>query len=168
MLFTLAIIFFSFLTLVIQTTLLPCIQIAMVKPDLPLIIVIYAALYMEDMDAMSVGFAFGIVQDSLSHGLFGLQATTKCLTVVAVIILKNIFYSEDFLAGYIIAFIIIVAEAFLSAYLTNFLWLVKGELLWGRLALIITYNSIFVPPLFFVIKRGHLRCALLAERFSKI
>ncbi|MBU2591778.1 MAG: rod shape-determining protein MreD [Nitrospinota bacterium] len=168
MLFALAVIFFSFLTLVVQTTLLPYIQIATVKPDLPLIVVMYAALYMDDADAMSVGFTFGIIQDSLSHGFFGLQATTKCLTVVAIIILKKIFYSEDFLAGYIISFIIIVADAFLSAYLTNALWLARGELLWGRLTLIIIYNALFVPPLFFAIKSGLSKYILLKERFSKI
>ncbi len=69
-----------FLTLIVQTTLVPFIAINGIRPDLLLIVVVSTALLLGKEKGVGMGFFSGLLQDLASGNIFGLNALSKLAT----------------------------------------------------------------------------------------
>jgi rod shape-determining protein MreD len=74
---TIRYIFFLLLAFVVQTTWLDFIEVSALKPDLILLVLIYAALREGPLTATALGFAIGFLQDVYMPADLGLNALTK-------------------------------------------------------------------------------------------
>jgi rod shape-determining protein MreD len=64
---------------VVQATVGPALRIADVAPDLPLILVVLLALRRGPEFGCGAGFVAGLIQDTATGGLIGVQALTKAM-----------------------------------------------------------------------------------------
>ncbi len=65
------------LSLVLQTTVFNSLKIGLVKPDLPLIILVFLFLARSPVEAMFFGFFAGLLEDILSGDILGMSALVK-------------------------------------------------------------------------------------------
>ena len=74
-----AAILLGYAALALQSTLVPAIGIAGIRPDLPLVVVVLTALSRGAASGTIAGFLIGLAQDLGNPGFLGLNALAKCL-----------------------------------------------------------------------------------------
>ena len=116
---------FVLLNLILQATIFPAFTFGGVKPDLLLIIVVFAALLKGTATGVKVGFFVGLAQDILSGKFIGLFMLSKMLTGLCVGLVESKIFKENYLVPIVILF--------LATILHEFLFMFFGDLI-GRTA----------------------------------
>ena len=139
----------------IQTTWLGMFSIGGVVPDLALIWVVYCAVHYSRTMGVGSGMMAGILQDSLSGGLLGVNTLSKSFIGLFFSALKDKFYVEGVIP---ISFFLILSSLFdgLVFYLSMNTVLggeVATSFLYQSLPAYSLYNGIVGPVLFFALNR---------------
>jgi rod shape-determining protein MreD len=137
----------------LQTSILDCIDIFNVKPDLLLIAVIYASLSFEFKYALSLSIFAGVLKDVLAVNTFGIN--TLLFPLVSLLLIKlsrEISLDNNFI--YMVSTFIITL---LGDIITRIIFLFLGNyILWGiflRTAILESlYTALVLPLVFKVIK----------------
>ena len=134
----------------IQTTWLGMFSIAGVIPDLALIWVVYCGVHCTRTMGIGSGIAMGILQDSLSGGLLGLNTLSKSLIGFFFAALKDKFFVEGVVP---IAFFLAASSLFDGlVFYFSMNTVLKGEVassfLYQSLPAYSIYNGIVGPVLF--------------------
>jgi rod shape-determining protein MreD len=94
-----------FLFVAIEVSVLDWAQISGAKPDLVLILVMFAGLFLGPSRGLETGIAGGILKDLFSAGLFGMNAFVFGLTGFLIGVLNNSFFRESDMNRFFLVFI---------------------------------------------------------------
>ena len=139
----------------IQTTWLGMFSIGGVTPDLALIWVVFSAVHYSRTVGIASGIVIGILQDSLSGGLLGVNTLSKSFIGFFFSALKDKFFVEGVLP---IAFFLVISSLFdgLVFYL-SMNTVLEGEIttsfLYQSLPIYSIYNAVVGPVIFLVLNR---------------
>ena len=139
----------------IQTTWLGMFSIGGVIPDLALIWVVFCAVHYSRTVGIGSGIVIGILQDSLSGGLLGVNTLSKSFIGFFFSALKDKFFVEGVLP---IAFFLAISSLFdgLVFYL-SMNTVLEGEIttsfLYQSLPIYSIYNAVVGPVIFLVLNR---------------
>jgi rod shape-determining protein MreD len=134
----------------IQTTWLGIFSIGGVIPDLALIWVVYCGVHCSGNMGIGWGFVMGILQDSLSGGLLGLNVLSKSLIGFFFAVLKDKFFVE----GIVPVVFFLVASSLFDGLVFYFFMntVLEGDVassfLYKSLPVYSIYNGIVGPVLF--------------------
>ena len=136
----------------IQTTWLGMFSIGGVIPDLALIWVVYCGVHCSRNMGIGSGIVMGILQDSLSGGLLGLNTLSKSFIGFFFAALKDKFFVEGVVP---VAFFLVASSLFDGLVFYFFMnTVLQGELsssfLYQSLPAYSIYNGIVGPILFFL------------------
>ena len=139
----------------IQTTWLGMFSIGGVVPDLALIWVVYCGVHCSRTMGIGSGIVMGILQDSLSGGLLGLNTFSKSLIGFFFATLKGKFFVEGVVP---VAFFLVVASLFdgLVFYFSMNTVLegkVASSFLYQSLPAYSIYNGIVGPVIFLLLNQ---------------
>ena len=134
----------------IQTTLLGMFSIGGVVPDLALIWVVYCGVHCSRTMGIGSGIVMGILQDSLSGGLLGLNTLSKSFIGLFFVTLKDKFFIEGAIP---VAFFLVIASLFDGlVFYFSMNTVLEGEVassfLYQSLPAYSIYNGIVGPVLF--------------------
>ena len=134
----------------IQTTLLGMLSIGGVIPDLALIWVVYCGVHCTRTMGIGSCIVMGILQDSLSGGLLGLNTLSKSLIGLFFVALKDKFFVEGVVP---VAFFLMIASLFDGLFFYfSMNTVLEGEVassfLYQSLPAYSIYNGIVGPILF--------------------
>lgn len=137
----------------IQTTWLEIFSIGGVVPDLALIWVVYCGVHCSRSMGIGSGIATGILQDSLSGGLLGVNTLSKSFIGFFFATLKDKFYVEGVIP---IAFFLILSSLFDGlVFYFSMNTVLKGEVassfLYQSLPVYSIYNGLVGPIIFLVL-----------------
>ena len=139
----------------IQTTWLGMFSIGGVVPDLALIWVVYCAVHCSRTMGVGSGVITGILQDSLSGGLLGVNTLSKSFIGLFFSALKDKFYVEGVIP---VAFFLILSSLFDGlVFYFSMNTVLQGEVsssfLYQSLPVYSFYNGVIGPVLFLVLNR---------------
>jgi len=139
----------------IQTTWLGMFSIGGVVPDLALIWVVYCSVHCSRAMGIGSGMMIGILQDSLSGGLLGVNTLSKSFIGLFFSALKDKFYVEGVIP---VAFFMIVSSLFDGlVFYFSMNTVLEGEVatsfLYQALPAYSFYNGMVGPVLFIVLNR---------------
>ena len=139
----------------IQTTWLGMFSIGGVVPDLALIWVVYCAVHFSRTMGIGSGVLTGILQDSLSGGLLGVNTLSKSFIALFFSTLKDKFYVEGVIP---VAFFLVASSLFDGlVFYFSMDTVLKGEVvssfLYQSLPAYSIYNGIVGPIIFLVLNQ---------------
>ena len=137
----------------IQTTWLEMFSVGGVIPDLALIWVVYCCVHCSRAMGIGSGIVMGILQDSLSGGLLGVNTLSKSFIGFFFATLKDKFYVEGVIP---IAFFLILSSLFDGlVFYFSMNTVLKGEVassfLYQSLPVYSIYNGLAGPIIFLVL-----------------
>ena len=138
-----------------QTTWLELFSFGGVTPDLALIWVVYCAVRYSRAGGIGAGIAMGLIQDSLSGGLLGVNTLSKSLIGYFFFTLKDKFY----VGGMIPIGIFLVLSSIFDGLVFYFCMgtILKGEVassfLYQSLPVYSIYNALIGPFMFMVLDK---------------
>lgn len=137
----------------IQTTWLEMFSVGGVIPDLALIWVVYCCVHCSRAMGIGSGIVMGILQDSLSGGLLGVNTLSKSFIGFFFATLKDKFYVEGVIP---IAFFLILSSLFDGlVFYFSMNTVLKGEVassfLYQSLPVYSIYNGLVGPIIFLVL-----------------
>ena len=138
-----------------QTTWLKIFSFGTVTPDLALILVVYCGVRYSRADGIGAGIAIGLIQDSLSGALLGVNTLSKSLIAYFFATLKDKFYVE----GSIPLGIFLICSSIFDGLVFFFSMqtILKGEVpssfLYQSLPVFSIYNALVGPFIFFALDR---------------
>lgn len=137
----------------IQTTWLEMFSVGGVIPDLVLIWVVYCCIHCSRAMGIGSGIVIGILQDSLSGGLLGVNTLSKSFIGFFFATLKDKFYVEGVIP---IAFFLILSSLFDGlVFYFSMNTVLKGEVassfLYQSLPVYSIYNGLVGPIIFLVL-----------------
>ena len=137
----------------IQTTWLEMFSVGGVIPDLSLIWVVYCCVHCSRAMGIGSGIVMGILQDSLSGGLLGVNTLSKSFIGFFFATLKDKFYVEGVIP---IAFFLILSSLFDGlVFYFSINTVLKGEVassfLYQSLPVYSIYNGLVGPIIFLVL-----------------
>ena len=137
----------------IQTTWLEMFSVGGVIPDLALIWVVYCCVHCSRAMGIGSGIVMGILQDSLSGGLLGVNTLSKSFIGFFFATLKDKFYVEGVIP---IAFFLILSSLFDGlVFYFSMNTVLKGEVassfLYQSLPVYCIYNGLVGPIIFLVL-----------------
>ena len=137
----------------IQTTWLGMFSIGGVVPDLALIWVVYCAVHFSRTMGIGSGVITGILQDSLSGGLLGVNTLSKSFIALFFSTLKDKFYVEGVIPVAFFLFLSSLFDGLVFYFSMN--TVLGGEVttsfLYQSLPAYSLYNGIVGPVLFFAL-----------------
>ncbi|MGI6064880.1 MAG: rod shape-determining protein MreD [Bacillota bacterium] len=128
---------FVLFNLIFQATILPEFTFRGVKPDLLLIIVIFAALLKGTVTGVKVGFFIGLAQDLLSGKFIGLFMLSKMFTGLCVGLVESKIFKENYLVPIVVLFFGTILHEFLFTFFGD---LICRVAYWGQ-----GWNSVVLP-----------------------
>ncbi|MEK9627645.1 MAG: rod shape-determining protein MreD [Nitrospinota bacterium] len=139
----------------IQTTWLSLFSVGGVVPDLTLIWVVYCGVHCSRAMGLGSGIVTGILQDSLSGGLLGVNTLSKSFIGWFFSTLKGKFYVEGVIP---VAFFLVISSLFDGlVFYFSMNTVLKGEVatrfLYQSLPTYSFYNGIIGPVLFVALNR---------------
>jgi len=139
----------------IQTTWLGIFSIGGVVPDLVLIIVVFSAIHSSRVIGIGAGVIMGVIQDSLSGGLLGVNTLSKSFVGFFFSALKDKFFMEGILP---ISFFLAISSLFDGLVFYLFMNTVLGgeisnSFLYQSLLIYSFYNALVGPVIFLVLKQ---------------
>lgn len=142
------------LLVVIQSTWLDVISIYGVRPDLSLIVVVYIAFKNPGIQGQAVGFASGLIQDSISMAPLGLNAFIKTTVALIANLLSGKFYIDRLLMPALFGFIAILLKALHLKVLSLFFGenIIVYQLFSSTLWIEALYTAVISPVIFMVLK----------------
>lgn len=108
------------ISLILESTILNGVNIAGIKPDLVLILVIFATFVYGKKEGIKLGFIFGLVEDIFLCKYIGLNAVTRMLTAYLIGTTEDIIFKDYAL--------IAALGLFIGTYLNNFLYILVSGL----------------------------------------
>ena len=137
----------------IQTTWLQMFSVVGIIPDLALIWVVYCCVHCSRAMGIGSGIVMGILQDSLSGGLLGVNTLSKSFIGFFFATLKDKFYVEGVIP---IAFFLILSSLFDGlVFYFSMNTVLKGEVassfLYQSLPVYSIYNGLVGPIIFLVL-----------------
>ncbi len=131
------------LTAVLQTTLLSYIQIASIRPNLPVILTASFALMCGRETGMTVGFFTGLLLDFFGGGILGFYALIYTLIGYSAGYTYRIFYDDDIKTPLLLIGICDLAYG-ICQYVTTFL-------IRGRIHLFFYLRRIIIPEMIYTV-----------------
>ncbi|MEW6096349.1 MAG: rod shape-determining protein MreD [bacterium] len=145
------------LCLVLQTVYGNIVTICGIKPDFLLVIIIFFAFRRSTFESGIIGFIAGILQDSLSGDILGINAFTKLIMGLIASTIKKM-YAENLISILLSIFVLTLVQSLLIFALQSiFVKSVVEISTMNRILLIALYNTvigILVFPIFHNAKRG--------------
>jgi rod shape-determining protein MreD len=138
-----------------QTTWLELFSFGGVTPDLILVWVVYCGVRCSRVDGIGTGITLGLIQDSLSGGLLGVNTLSKGLIAYFFSTLKDKFFVE----GVVPIGIFLVLSSFFDGLVFYFSMgtILKGEVassfLYQLLPVCSIYNALLGPLMFMILDR---------------
>ncbi len=125
------------------------------KPDLPLALVVSAALFRGPLYGEVVGFTSGLFYDLFSDGRLGVQAFSRVVIGYGIGFIRGRLYSDNFITQLASGFIATLAHKFITlAHLS----LLRADtqfvsIRFAGLALAAISNSVLVVVVFWILKK---------------
>ena len=139
----------------LQTTLINCLQIFGVKPNLLLVFVVCVALLGGSIEGGMVGLLCGVIADVVGHGAFGINS----LAYLYVGVVVGYLCINFFRGGAIVA----IGFVFGTSIVCGLLYYAFTYLMWGDTNLFLVllrriipetiYNTAITLPIYFLFKR---------------
>jgi rod shape-determining protein MreD len=138
-----------------QTTWLELFSFGGVTPDLILAWVVYCGVRCSRISGVGAGIALGLIQDSLSGGILGVNTLSKGLSAYFFSTLKDKFYIEGVIPIGIFLFFISIFDGLVFYFSME--TILKGEVnsrfLYQLLPVYCIYNALIGPFLFVVLDK---------------
>lgn len=113
-------VFLILIVLIIHNTVFKFLAISGIRPDLPLIITLFAAFKYGSMEGQVTGFFAGFGMDVFSGGLFGVGAFTKTLIGFVAGAFKKKIYSENVL--------VILVYIFIASFFNGIIFIIMNKI----------------------------------------
>lgn len=138
----------------IQTTLLHYISILGIQPDLFIIFLVFHSLNSNVERSFHANWATGLAKDIFTEGFFGLNTVLFVIAGYLISIIKDTLFGKHLMTQISVTFIISIIYNLLYLFMLS-ISLTSADLLpmvW-KCPLIAIYNSIIVPPVFWLFNR---------------
>ncbi len=113
-------VFVVLVVLIIHNTIFKFFSISGIRPDLLLLVTLYAAFKYGSMEGQITGFVAGLGMDIFSGGLFGVGAFTKTLIGFVSGMFKKRIYSENVL--------IILVYIFIASFFNGIIFIIMNKI----------------------------------------
>lgn len=113
-------IFLILIILILHNTVFKFFAISGIRPDLPLLITLFAAFKYGSMEGQITGFAAGLGMDIFSSHLFGVNAFTKTLVGFVSGAFRKKIYSENAL--------VILVYIFIASFFNGIIFLILNKI----------------------------------------
>ncbi len=138
----------------IQTTLLQHISVLGIQPDLFIIFLVFHTLNSKLERALYTNWSIGLAKDCFTEGLFGLNTVLFVIMGYMISMIKDNIYGRHLATQISVTFIISIIYNFLYLFMFSMSFTSASllPLVW-KCPLIAIYNSIIVPPVFWLLNR---------------
>ena len=138
----------------IQTTLLPQISILSTQPDLFIIFLVYFSLNSDFEHAFHVNWSTGLAKDFFSEDPFGLNAVMFIMAGYIISIIKSKVFRKHLMTQILVTLTISIIYNLLYLFMLSISLSSVNllSLIW-KCPIIAVYNSIIVPPIFWLLDR---------------
>ncbi len=138
----------------IQTTLFQHISVLGIQPDLFIIFLVFHSLNSKLDRSLHTNWSIGLAKDCFTEGLFGLNTVLFVIVGYIISIIKDNIYGRHLATQISVTFIISIIYNFLYLFifLLSFTTACLLPMAW-KCPLIAIYNSIIVPPVFWLLNR---------------
>ena len=138
----------------VQTTVLQHISVLGIQPDLFIIFLVFHTLNAKPERSLHTNWSIGLAKDCFTEGLFGLNTVLFVLMGYIISIIKDNIYGRHLATQISVTFIISIIYNFLYLFMFSISFTAAGLFpLALKCPLIATYNSIIVPPVFWLLNR---------------
>ncbi len=146
----------ALLTLLVQGTLVPQLEVAGARPDLLFILAVHYALWGPWPDAALAGWVLGLLVDLQSHGRVGLHAFAFGAAAWAIVRVRQILFRDHWMAQIVVTFVFcMIVRVGVTAYDTYR----GGDLsvpFWSETIFGVSlYTAMFTPVLHWPLIRIH-------------
>jgi rod shape-determining protein MreD len=133
---------------------LEVISIHGVKPDISLIVIVYIAFKNPGLQGQTIGFASGLLQDSISMSPLGVNAFIKTSVALVANLLSGKFYIDRLLMPGLFGFVSILLKSLYLYFLSLFFGdkIIVYQLFSSTLWLEALYTAIASPILFLILR----------------
>lgn len=134
----------------VQTTLLPHLEVAGIAPDLIFLMVVFLALQKTNTISLWSAFGIGLFQDTAGGGPMGLNALILVGLAYMISYLRKKYFKENFLAQVIIVLTFTLLHQFLTFFWMNTLMNTSFNFVhWIGEALILSCLHAMIAPFLF-------------------
>ena len=138
----------------IQTTLLQHISVLGIQPDLFIIFLVFHTLNSKLERSLHTNWSIGLAKDCFTEGLFGLNTVLFVIMGYTISMIKDNIYGRHLATQISVTFIISIIYNFLYLFMFSMSFTSASLLpLAWKCPLIAIYNSIIVPPVFWLLNR---------------
>ncbi len=138
----------------IQTTLIQHISVLGIQPDLFIIFLVFHSLNSKFERSLHANWSIGLAKDCFSEGLFGLNTVLFVIVGYIISMIKDNLYGKHLATQISVTFIISIIYNFLYLFMFSISFTTAGLLPMAlKCPLIAIYNSIIVPPAFWLLNR---------------
>jgi rod shape-determining protein MreD len=140
----------------IQTTLLHHISVLGIQPDLFIVFLVFHTLNSKLERSVHSNWVIGLAKDCFTEGLFGLNTVLFVITGYLISMIKDNIYGKHLATQISVTLIISLIYNFLYLFMLSLSLTSTGLLpmVW-KCPLIAIYNSVMVPPVFWLFNRYH-------------
>jgi rod shape-determining protein MreD len=138
----------------IQTTLLQHISVLGIQPDLFIIFLVFHTLNSKLERSLHTNWSIGLAKDCFTEGLFGLNTVLFVIMGYMISMIKDNIYGRHLATQISVTFIISIIYNFLYLFMFSMSFTSASllPLVW-KCPHIANYNSIIVPPVFWLLNR---------------
>ncbi len=140
----------------IQTTLLHHISVLGIQPDLFIVFLVFHSLNSKLERSVQSNWVIGFSKDCFTEGHFGLNTVLFVITGYLISMIKENIYGKHLATQIFVTIIISLIYNFLYFFMLSISFTSTGllPLMW-KCPLIAIYNSIVVPPVFWLFNKYH-------------
>ncbi len=151
---TLFTVLFMAIAIVLQSTVLGRIAIGGVRPDLALIILVFASLRRGSMVGQLSGFASGILEDLMSVSPLGFHPLMRAVIGYLYGIFAGNVFVDPFLMPMVLTVIATLIKGLLSGLIASVFGIASAGFLYfaGRIWIEVGYNAVLAPFLFALLR----------------
>ncbi len=138
----------------IQTTLLQHISVLGIQPDLFIIFLVFHTLNSKLERSLHTNWSIGFAKDCFTEGIFGINTVLFVIAGYIISMIKDNIYGRHLATQIAVTFIISIIYNFLYIFMFSISFTSAGILpmVW-ECPFIAIYNSIIVPPVFWLFNR---------------
>ncbi len=138
----------------IQTTLLHHISVLGIQPDLFIVFLVFHSLNSKLERSVHSNWVIGLAKDCFTEGLFGLNTVLFVITGYLISMIKDNIYGKHLATQISVTLIISLIYNYLYLFMLSLSLTSTGLLpmVW-KCPLIAIYNSVMVPPVFWLFNR---------------
>lgn len=137
-----------------QTTLLHYMNMGEVHPDLVIIAAVFLGFAFSKGKSVAAGSCLGLIQDTLSGGIIGMNMLSKGLAGYCAAHLRETIILENIIAQCFLIFGATILEGVVFQFLSNIFPMIQTpEGFWEDIALLAFYNALVSPFGFLILKK---------------